>query len=143
MSETNTGGGLAVGGDVGTGGGNFTGRDHSESDANANVSVYFQNPPPYQEERRSISVTVEESLRVEIRELRSAITNLTDSVSKLDKTVALSGAESESVKSQVRTMSVEIKSADVRLTALSITWKSRLPSSIPKCCATSFTPWSV
>jgi hypothetical protein len=117
MSETSTGGGASVGDGVSTGGGNFTGRDHTDADASANVSVYFQNPPPY-EEKRSISVTAEESLRVEIRELRATASHLADQVARLDKTLAVSNSENDAVKKEVAIMSVEISSVDTRLTTM-------------------------
>jgi chromosome segregation ATPase len=105
-----------VGGDVGTGGGNFTGRDHRENENK--VNVYVQHTPPPLEEKRSISVTAEESLRIEIRELRSTANHLADQVARLDKTLAVSNTENEAVKKEVAIMSVEISSVDTRLTTM-------------------------
>jgi len=49
MSSIDTGGGGTVGGNVGTGGGNFTGRD--EADHRNNVNVYYEDRPPTERER--------------------------------------------------------------------------------------------
>lgn len=49
MSSIDTGGGGTVGGNVGTGGGNFTGRD--EADHRNNVNVYYEDRPPTEREK--------------------------------------------------------------------------------------------
>lgn len=66
MPEMDTGGGGAVGGNVGTGGGGFTGRD--DNDHRNNVNVYFADDWPANEsERRQWMVR-------QIAELRYAMT---------------------------------------------------------------------
>lgn len=114
MSEISTGGGSTIGEDVNTDGGDFNNRDKTEN-AN-NLSVYFApQPAPVEQEARGISVTAEESLFSEMRELRQIIGHLIEKLGVLDKTTSL---ETNSVKLQVHSMSVELDAARSRLNTI-------------------------
>ena len=113
MSEISTGGGSTIGEDVNTDGGDFNNRDKTEN-AN-NLSVYFAPQPAIDTEARGISVTAEESLRSEMRELRQIIGQLIEKEGVLDKTTSL---ETNSVKLQVHSMSIELDAARSRLNTI-------------------------
>ena len=113
MSEISTGGGSTIGEDVNTDGGDFNNRDKTEN-AN-NLSVYFAPQPAIETAARCISVSAEESLRSEMRELRQIIGQLIEKEGVLDKTTSL---ETNSVKLQVHSMSIELDAARSRLNTI-------------------------
>lgn len=87
-----TGGGASVQGDANTGGGGFTGRDNTENKATGNivnVNLPTWNPAYSHGQDEGLSVSEAADIRTDIRELRSTINKLADTVGSLDKTLAV------------------------------------------------------
>jgi len=91
--EIDSGGGLVVGRNANAGG-DFAGRDQSGNTVNVNFPDTWNpqaswNPSQSHGQDRGLSVSAEESLRADIRELRTVLNDLSRTVGGLDKTLAL------------------------------------------------------